>query len=144
MLFTIYGLVDPRDNIIKYVGKTINIESRYRQHLYSKDKDWLNDLKKNGLKPDLIKLDEIETEDRKEVQALETEYIIKYKDNVSNILQKGDLNDTQGVLIHFRKDQKEWLDTMWGIHGIKTTALVRRLIDDYIEKVDRTLKEISQ
>ena len=34
----IYYLIDPRDNVVRYVGKTANPERRYKQHLSKLDK----------------------------------------------------------------------------------------------------------
>lgn len=47
------------------------------------------------------------------------------------------------VTLNITKVQKEWLSTMRDIHGVETSALVRRLLNDYIKKVDEALKEIS-
>lgn len=56
----IYALVDPRDNSIKYIGKTINMKERLRQHIggWSRDnprKDrWIKKLKELDLEPKII------------------------------------------------------------------------------------------
>jgi len=55
MLNYIYTLTDPRDNIIKYIGKTNNINKRFNLHLNEKNSNtkkanWINDLKNNNLK----------------------------------------------------------------------------------------------
>lgn len=60
----IYGLLDPRDNFKIYIGKSDKPETRYKQHLNrlkqkTKKTDWLNKLLTNGLKPELIILDEV-------------------------------------------------------------------------------------
>ena len=34
----IYYLIDPRDNVVRYVGKSANPERRYKQHLSKLDK----------------------------------------------------------------------------------------------------------
>lgn len=53
----IYILIDPRDNVIRYVGKTIHPKTRLRDHIYeSKNYDhhrakWLRSLIKKGIKP---------------------------------------------------------------------------------------------
>ncbi len=36
MTHYIYTLSDPNTNEVRYVGKTINIKRRYKQHLYDK------------------------------------------------------------------------------------------------------------
>lgn len=51
----IYTLSDPTTNEVRYVGKTINIKRRYKQHLYDKRTthkcNWVQSLRKEGLKP---------------------------------------------------------------------------------------------
>lgn len=56
----IYALIDPETNKIRYIGQTINVKRRYRQHLSAKDTNkhkfnWINSLKSKNLKP-LIKV----------------------------------------------------------------------------------------
>lgn len=53
----IYILIDPRTNLVKYVGKTNNIRQRYMAHLNRArkhqihKKNWIEQLKKEKLKP---------------------------------------------------------------------------------------------
>lgn len=61
----IYGLCDPRDNLIYYVGMSVDAQKRYQQHLYGclgndKYKQWMNELKKLGLTPILVILETID------------------------------------------------------------------------------------
>lgn len=62
----IYGLIDSLKNELKYIGKSINPESRYRKHLQDsrkkisyKDK-WIYSLLENKNKPELLIIDEVE------------------------------------------------------------------------------------
>jgi len=57
-LFNFYVLIDPRDNIPKYIGRTVNMEARMRHHFYESRKNnrtkkerWLNLLDKLEMKP---------------------------------------------------------------------------------------------
>lgn len=60
----IYSLVDPRYNKIRYIGKTVNLEKRFEQHLYwftgnnLRKERWVLGLKNLGLKPELIVIEE--------------------------------------------------------------------------------------
>lgn len=51
----IYKLTDPRNNEVRYIGKTTNIKRRYKQHLYDKRKShkssWVQSLRNQKLKP---------------------------------------------------------------------------------------------
>lgn len=63
----IYGLVDPRDNQIKYIGKSNNPKGRLATHYCDKRPNaklnWLLKLKTFGLKPEIIILDEVTIDD---------------------------------------------------------------------------------
>jgi hypothetical protein len=52
----IYALIDPCTDDIRYIGKSIDPEQRYSQHLNNKDSNklkiaWINRLGNNGLQP---------------------------------------------------------------------------------------------
>lgn len=59
----IYVLIDPRNNQVRYVGKTDNPERRLAAHLIEKYKshktNWIQGLIANGLKPILTIIEEI-------------------------------------------------------------------------------------
>lgn len=63
----IYALTDPRDGQIRYVGKTFNLESRFRGHLKekigSKKNNWIHGLRSAGLKPSVEVLETIDCKD---------------------------------------------------------------------------------
>lgn len=76
----IYGLKDPRDCQIKYIGKTINIDRRIKEHNQihrnkkSKKNSWITHLIRNGMQPIMEVLEECE-----ESRWIEREkYWIKY------------------------------------------------------------------
>jgi hypothetical protein len=54
--YQIYALIDPRDNTIRYIGKSDDAQYRYYQHLHSlgggrQQRYWISELKKLGLSP---------------------------------------------------------------------------------------------
>jgi hypothetical protein len=60
----VYGLVDPRDGQIRYIGITLKSpRSRLRSHLHlgnsgsSAKKDWIRELRERDLKPDVTVLE---------------------------------------------------------------------------------------
>lgn len=61
----IYALIDPRNNLVRYIGKTNNIKQRYYKHLNPQKgnntykNNWINLLKKQGFKPEILILDEV-------------------------------------------------------------------------------------
>ena len=65
----IYILIDPITQHVRYVGKTNKPRSRFNEHIskcskYNNYKDnWLNSLKKKGLAPEMVIIDETLDED---------------------------------------------------------------------------------
>lgn len=76
----IYGLFDPRDTSLRYVGQTIETEKRLREHLRIFDgtpkSHWITEVLSCGLSPKLIVLNEVP---RKEADVCETETIDRYR-----------------------------------------------------------------
>jgi len=72
----IYGLKDPRDGLIYYVGKTINPRGRFKNHLdgdcNANKTAWIQDLAIRGLKPEMLIL---ATATQKTWPALERKWI---------------------------------------------------------------------
>lgn len=66
MKVLIYTLEDPITNEIRYIGKTKNPKMRFQNHMNKKHNEkshktnWIESLKKNGLKPLMVILDEVE------------------------------------------------------------------------------------
>jgi group I intron endonuclease len=84
----IYTLSHPITNEVRYVGKTINIKRRYKQHLYDKrhshKASWVKSLKNEGLKPVLTILETCQDN----WQEREIFWISQY-DNLTNLKQGG-------------------------------------------------------
>lgn len=57
----IYALIDPRDNQVRYIGKTKNVEKRLKEHLnrstITKKGSWIKSLKEQNLKPSIQIID---------------------------------------------------------------------------------------
>ncbi len=69
----IYGLCDPRDGCLRYIGKANNPTIRlYRHHCPGNKKnhrtDWLNSLKKSGLKPEMFIVEQIPASEWEEAE----------------------------------------------------------------------------
>ncbi|WRH62063.1 MAG: hypothetical protein RSE12_17075 [Fuscovulum sp.] len=73
----IYGLIDPRTDDVRYIGKSIRPYQRLQNHMNDVSKchrsHWLQELKRAGLRPELWIMDRIEADAN--WQELERDYI---------------------------------------------------------------------
>ncbi len=62
--FVVYGLVDPRDGLVRYIGSTLDADTRFQAHIteakgkYSNSKkcNWVRELLEIGMEPKLIRI----------------------------------------------------------------------------------------
>lgn len=85
--FYVYGLICPIDNVIKYIGASINPDLRYKKHLRNTDGTidkikWISNLIDSGKKPSMIILGEFTNE--KECADAENSLCKKYSSNLLN------------------------------------------------------------
>lgn len=63
----IYTLSDPRTGLVRYVGKTRDPKARIRNHMNKREHNhngnWIESLRKLGLEPEVIFIDEVPTEE---------------------------------------------------------------------------------
>jgi hypothetical protein len=97
--FFVYRLIDPRNNIVKYIGITKSISERLRKHLSSKSRtlknNWIKSLLKKDLKPICQVIDYSFT--REDVNIKEKYWIIKHKEwgfDLLNMTDGGDGGNT--------------------------------------------------
>ncbi len=110
----IYVLIDPITNMVRYVGKANNVTQRYRAHLNRArkhqihKKNWIEQLKKIGLKPIIEVIDEVPI---KEWIFWETYWISQMRTwgyDLINYTNGGD-GCTFGNQTSFKKGHKSWL-----------------------------------
>jgi hypothetical protein len=79
MTVYIYGLYDPRNGNLRYIGKTISLKRRFYGHIKDKGnnyrRNWIKGLSNLGLKPEMKVLETIENSDDKEWQERERHWI---------------------------------------------------------------------
>ena len=93
----IYGIIDPRYNSIRYIGKSANPKRRMWEHIrdakngvHTYKHKWLKLLLENGIEPKLIIL---EVTDEENWQEVERQWIAKYSEvgsNLTNLTRGGD------------------------------------------------------
>lgn len=87
----LYGLVDPRDSLIYYVGKTIDPLFRYSDHLQGKNNKakakWIKELASVGLRPRMRILCEVPEEQADAVEAALIEAYASAAQPLTNIVR---------------------------------------------------------
>lgn len=94
-MFCVYGLIDPNTKELKYIGYSSQYLERYKEHLLpsnlkhqTRKNVWLRRLLKNGFKPEIIILEEAESE----INGLEKEIeLIEYYKTIGCDLTNGTL-----------------------------------------------------
>lgn len=114
---SIYVLIDPRNNKVRYVGKSNNIKQRYMAHINKARKqnlhkyNWINLLKRLNLKP---KLKIIEIVPISKWKSRERYWIKYYRNNRNKAYKLLNYDDggnglTFGNQTSFKKGNKVWL-----------------------------------
>lgn len=92
----IYGLVDPTNNQLRYVGKSVNPKNRFRKHLQESKKKvtykdrWVNKLLENNIKPELLIIDVVDINDWVFWEQHYIEYFKKIGCKLTNATKGGD------------------------------------------------------
>lgn len=128
MIYYLYTLEHPITNEVRYVGKTINIKRRYKQHLYDKRSShkasWVKSLKNDSLKPIMTIIEEctIDTWQEREI------YWITQFDNLTNHLNGGGVN-------YVRTTKQETRDKLSAIHKNK------KLTEKHKDKIKKSINK---
>src|ERR1035437_1278431 len=128
----IYSLTDPRDNKIKYVGKTNNMKRRFREHIKEDGKykkvRWIQKLIKLNLKPIMLELDEIlETEQ----DFWEEHWISLVKSWGFNLLNHTKGGTNPPIVRKFGKD-----------NSFKITHVAAMVLEMNLARKDKTYEEL--
>lgn len=94
----IYVLIDPRDDRIRYVGKTDSIERRLSEHIYdgkhNKKKtaksNWIEEILKEGMTPRLEVLETVKPREWKERERYWIQFFRKTIPDLNNMTDGGD------------------------------------------------------
>jgi group I intron endonuclease len=109
----IYSLKDPRDYQIKYIGKTVDIDRRRKEHSQihrnkkSRKNSWVAHLVKNGMQPIMEILEECEKSKWVEREKYWIRYYKELGFDLKNMTLGGESNDGYVFTIEDRLKQSE-------------------------------------
>lgn len=135
--YYIYGLVDPLNNKIKYIGKAKNPQDRFKSHLLKPSpllSSWFTELKKIGKEPILTIL---ETVEKHNVLVIEKSYIEKYKDNNLFNINSNSKNSPEHLREIIKQKNRE-------IENLKHTLNIisgEKGFQQMVNKIKKELKE---
>jgi hypothetical protein len=109
----IYCLVDPRDNQVRYIGKSNNPKQRLKNHCNparyrpTYKFNWINLLRKLNLKPELFIVDEVDIDEWKFWEQYWIEQFTSWGFNLVNYCKGGE-GLSFGNQTSFKKGSKPW------------------------------------
>lgn len=93
----IYALIDPRDNAVRYIGKTFYLNGRHRQHCKGKgatrSAKWIRHLASLGLRPTIEVVEIINTGVQADWENAERQWVANFKllgYDLTNLTEGGD------------------------------------------------------
>ncbi len=133
----IYTLKDPRDDKVCYVGRTVNLDNRYNQHMhdhpyfYGRFRRWRDKLKSEGLVPVMSIIDECDTE-----LAVDREmFWIGHFSKTTPLLNVQYRQDLQNKVVTLTSSQMKMLRQVKLDTGFSQSEIVRRALDRYLEDI---------
>ena len=153
----IYGLVDPRTNEIRYIGKTINIAARLKGHvreikdsrINTKKIMWLRELNEIGLHPLITVLEEV---DESCWGEKEKEYIARFRklSNLTNTLEGGEgpsfdtYRDEDYIKQQSENQKKVWQNPEYRKKALKTLEKISSNKEYHKKHSEYMKKRISE
>ena len=146
----LYYLIDPRDNVVKYVGISRDPVKRLQNHKQEKSNKgklaWIKELKKMGLSPELRFVTEA---DDKQAKALESKHIRKFglenlfnkraEDLSTKLEMRVDLNELIEIKtkaeMHTDGNVSEYIRTIITEINNASPSEIQRLVDLGKEKI---------
>jgi len=92
----IYVLIDPRNNKVKYVGKTVNLQNRFEQHIYwftgsnPRKENWIKKLIKEGLRPEMLVIEQCDYSNWQEREKFWISFYRQKSTDLTNISDGGE------------------------------------------------------
>lgn len=138
----IYGLVDPRNGIIEYIGRTNDLKRRLKQHIFkslkskskSKKEAWICSLNSKNLKPEMVVIDWVS----ENVAQVERKWIERYFEINPNLKNSRDYLECDYLVSE--KTRKKMSEAQKGNKNKKG----KKLSEESKIKISKSKKGISK
>jgi len=130
--YTIYTLVDPRDNSTRYVGLSSDVYNRFAQHILDRvnlaKHAWIAELKQQGFIPKLVVLEK-DLESLDQARVREIYWISFYLNSGANLTNIHKPKPPKAIQrrVKVLKGRFKWLGTIRHHAGISDHAMIWRL-----------------
>jgi len=140
---SVYGLVDPRDKQVRYVGKAKDVHSRYGQHLVFPHKNiakdaWLAELKAAGILPELLIIESnIEDSSSWNREKHWIEYYLAQGSQLTNVMHGNTANrkpakkEHEQPLLKGKRNIEDWINAKKAAQ-ILTEQNGRKVTEQYV------------
>lgn len=102
----VYTLSDPRDKSVRYIGRTVDVEHRYYQHIATTRGDnpekeaWILELRNLDLKPIMTVIETVNHEDRPPARKRERHWILFYQARGADLFNKRSTRKTVPPIVY--------------------------------------------
>lgn len=139
--YSIYKLVDPRDDLPHYVGRTTSLAGRLSQHLNntvgkSKKEKWISELKASGLVPLMEEVEKVVGEE-KAAAAREVYWIQHFKKQGMPLTNVRGVSDNQRFTFWILKSLKKAFLNLAKDEGVSHVELLDEAMNDLFKKYRR-------
>ena len=147
-MVVIYGLACPIKNQVRYVGKSVDVENRYINHMCCKKNThvyrWINKLKSSGLAPYLIVL-EYNPDDWKDRERFWIQYFKNKGNRLTNLTNGGDGIDgytpSEETKRKTSNTMKKYKKTKEHIEKIRLSNKGQKRSKEFCQKISKIKKE---
>ena len=124
----IYALSHPDTGRVMYVGKSVDVDFRYRQHcdLFSsglnlKKQEWIEELRREGKKPKLVVLEKVES--ALKLNEAERRWIHNYKARGEAEINISSGGSNPAISPVLNAPREEWFQFAWKVRSARSLLL---------------------
>jgi hypothetical protein len=140
---SIYGLVDPRTGVVRYVGRSVDVAQRVRDHVGDRRDgsargEWLSELVAEGLRPGVVVFETVAAEDG---PVAEQRWMDAH-DSLLNLVAAR--SSTRVFSVRLPLEMVEWIDSYAAARGWSRTDVMRTALANLRDDASRGVVEVDR